>query len=91
MGKSICWRDKSVNSHQKARHWKADTVVSDHGKSKACFATLTERKTLFYIAVKMPKQKVETIADFSRPPGPCQLPVDRMSAAVACQKIRFLV
>ena len=53
-GKSIRKRDKSMYSRQEAGHWEADTVVSGQGKSKACFATLAERKTRFYIAVKMP-------------------------------------
>ncbi len=53
-GKSIRKRDKSVYSRKEAGHWEADTVVSGQGKSRACFATLAERKTRFYIAVKMP-------------------------------------
>ena len=47
-GKSIRKRDKSVYSRQEAGHWEADTVVSGQGKSKACFATLAERKTRYY-------------------------------------------
>ena len=31
------------------------------GKSKACFATLAERKTRFYIAVKIPDRRAETM------------------------------
>ena len=42
--KSIRKRDKSVYRRTEAGHWEADTVVSDWGKSKACFATLAERK-----------------------------------------------
>ena len=61
-GKSIRKRDKSVYSRKEAGHWEADTVVSGQGKSKACFATLAERKTRFYIAVKMPDRKAETMA-----------------------------
>ena len=56
-GKSIRERDKSVYSCKEAGHWEADTVVSGQGKSKACFATLAERKTRFYIAVKMPTEE----------------------------------
>ena len=62
LGKSIRKRDKSVYSRQEAGHWEADTVVSGLGKSKACFATLAERKTRFYIAVKIPARKAETMA-----------------------------
>ena len=60
-GKSIRKRDKSVYSRQEAGHWEADTVVSGQGKSKACFATLAERKTRFYIAVKMPDRRAQTM------------------------------
>ena len=60
-GKSIRKRDKSVYSRKEAGHWEADTVVSGQGKSRACFATLVERKTRFYIAVKMPDRRAETM------------------------------
>ena len=60
-GKSIRKRSKSVYSRTEAGHWKADTVVSGLRKSKACFATLAERKTRFYIAIKMPDRKAETM------------------------------
>ena len=45
-----------------AGHWEVDTVVSGQGKSKACFATFAERKTRYYIAVKMPDRKATTMA-----------------------------
>jgi len=61
-GKSIRKRDKSVYRRDIAGHWEADTVVSGQGKSKACFATFVERKTRYYIAVKMPNRKAETMA-----------------------------
>lgn len=61
-GKSIRRRDKSVYSRKEFGHWEADTVVSGQGKSKACFATLAERKTRYYIAVKIPDRKGETMA-----------------------------
>ena len=61
-GKSIRKRDRSVYKRDVAGHWEADTVVSGLGKSKACFATLVERKTRFYIAVKMPNKKADTMA-----------------------------
>ena len=62
-GKSIRKRDKSVYKRQEFVHWEADTVVSGQGKSKACFATLAERKTRYYIAVKIPDRRGETMAD----------------------------
>ena len=61
-GKSIRKRDKSVYRRAEAGHWEVDTVVSGQGKSKACFATFAERKTRYYIAVKMPDRKAATMA-----------------------------
>ncbi len=49
-------------AEKEAGHWEADTVVSGQGKSKTCFATLAERKTRFYIAVKIPDRKADTMA-----------------------------
>ena len=60
-GKSIRKRDKSVYSRTVAGHWEADTVVSGLGKSKACFVTLAERKTRYYIAIKLPDKKAVTV------------------------------
>ena len=48
-------------SRKETGHWEADTVVSGQGKSKTCFATLAERKTRFYIVVKIPDRKAETM------------------------------
>ena len=62
LGKSIRKRDKSVYRRKEAGHWEADTVVSGQGKSKACFATLAERKTRLYLALKIPNRKAETMA-----------------------------
>jgi IS30 family transposase len=62
-GKSIRKRDKRVYSRQVAGHWEADTVVSGLGKSKACFVTLAERKTRYYIAMKLPDKRASTIED----------------------------
>ncbi|MCM1043657.1 MAG: IS30 family transposase [Corallococcus sp.] len=61
-GKSIRKRDKSVYKRKEFGHWEADTVVSGHGKTKYCFATLAERTTRFYIAVKMPNRSAATMA-----------------------------
>lgn len=60
-GKSIRKRDKSVYKRKEIGHWEVDTVVSGIGKSKACFATLAERKTRYYIAVWMPDRKADTM------------------------------
>ncbi len=61
-GKSIRKRDKSVYKRLEFGHWEADTVVSGQGKSKTCFATLAERKTRFYIAIKIPNRNSQTMA-----------------------------
>ena len=61
VGKSIRKREKSVYSRKIAGHWELDTVVSGQGKSTACFATFAERKTRFYIAVKIPDRRVATM------------------------------
>ena len=62
LGKSIRKREKEIYKRKEAGHWEADTVVSGQGKSKACFATLVERKTRFYMALKMPDRKADTMA-----------------------------
>ena len=56
-------RDKQVYKRQEAGHWEADTVVSGLGKSKACFVTLAERKTRYYIAMKLPDKKAATVEE----------------------------
>lgn len=63
LGKSIRKRDKSVYKRIEAGHWEADTVVSGQGKSKVCFATIIERKTRFYLAMKIPNRHADTMAN----------------------------
>lgn len=36
-----------------AREWELDTMVSSRGQSKGCLATFIERKTRFYLAIKI--------------------------------------
>ena len=62
-GKSIRKRDRSVYKRKEVGHWEVDTVVSGQGKSKACFATLAERKTRYYIAVWIPDRKAATMEE----------------------------
>ena len=62
-GKSIRKRDKSVYTRKEFGHWEADTVVSGRGKTSACFATLAERKTRFYIAIKIPNRTGAAMAE----------------------------
>ena len=61
-GKSIRKRDKSVYKRKEFGHWEVDTVVSGRGKTKACFATIAERKTRYYIAIKLPNRTGEEMA-----------------------------
>lgn len=60
-GKSIRKQDKSVYDRKEFGYWEAYTVVSRQGKSKTCFATLAERETRYYIAVKIPDGRGETM------------------------------
>ena len=62
-GKSIRKRPKEVYKRKEFGHWEADTVVSGQGKSKVCFATIAERQTRFYIAVKIPDRTGRSMAD----------------------------
>lgn len=59
-GKSIKERPKEVRKRKTVGHWELDTVVSSRGKSKACLATIVERKTRFAFAVHIPNRKSET-------------------------------
>ena len=61
-GKSIRKRDKSIYKRKEFGHWEVDTVVSGRGKTKACFATIAERKTRYYIAIKIPNKTGEEMA-----------------------------
>ncbi len=61
-GKSIRKRDKSVYKRREFGHWEADTVVSGRGKAKDCFATLAERQTRYYIAIKIPNRTGEELS-----------------------------
>ena len=61
-GKSIRKRDKRIYKREEFGHWEVDTVVSGRGKTKACFATIAERKTRYYIAIKLPNRTGEEMA-----------------------------
>ena len=60
-GKSIRKRDKSVYKRKEFGHWEIDTVVSGLGKSKACFVTLAERKTRYYIVIKSENKTAQAV------------------------------
>lgn len=53
VGTSIAERPAEIKKRQSFGHWELDTVVSGRGKSKGCVATFVERKTRWYVAVKM--------------------------------------
>ena len=59
--RTIKKRPKSVYKRNEIGHWEGDTVESgrnDHTrKSKVCFITLAERKSRFYIAIKVPSRE----------------------------------
>ena len=54
-------RPRDIYKRLELGHWEGDTVESgryDHSrKSKVCFVTLAERKSRFYIAIKVPSRK----------------------------------
>ena len=60
-GKSIRKRDKSVYKRKEFGHWEIDTVLSGLGKSKACFVTLAERKTRYYIVIKAENKTAQAV------------------------------
>lgn len=62
-GKSIRKRDKSVYKRKEFGHWEMDTVVSGRGKSKSSFVTLAERKTRYYIAIKVNTREAKEVSE----------------------------
>lgn len=63
IGKSIRQRPKEVRKRETFGHWELDTVVSSRGNSKGCFATFAERKTRFYLAIKMPDRTASSMKE----------------------------
>ena len=61
IGTSMSERPKSVKKRQEFGHWELDTMVSSRGKSKGCLATFAERKSRFYIALKIPNRSKESM------------------------------
>ena len=51
--KTIKDRPQEVENRKTFGHWELDTMVSSRGQSKGCLATFVERKTRFYVAIKM--------------------------------------
>jgi len=61
IGTPISKRPKEVRKRTTFGHWELDTMVSCRGKSKACVATFIERKTRFYVALKMPDRTAHSM------------------------------
>lgn len=63
--RSMKKRPREIYKRIELGHWEGDTVESgrnDHTrKSKVCFVTLAERKSRFYIAIKVPSRKEEYV------------------------------
>ena len=59
--RSIKKRPKNVYKRDEIGHWEGDTVESGRNgfqrKSKTCFVTLAERKSRFYLAIKVPSRE----------------------------------
>ena len=51
--RTIIERPQEVENREIFAHWELDTMVSSRGQSKGCLATFVERKTRFYVAIKM--------------------------------------
>ena len=58
---SIKERPNAVKKRLEFGHWELDTVLSPRGKSKECLVTFAERKSRFYIALKMPNRSKESM------------------------------
>ena len=63
--RSIKKRPKDIYKRLELGHWEGDTVESgriDHKrKSSTCFVTLAERKSRFYIAIKVPNRQEQYV------------------------------
>ena len=51
--KTIKDRPQEVENRKTFGHLELDTIVSSRGQSKGCLATFVERKTRFYVAIKV--------------------------------------
>lgn len=64
-GRNIKKRPWEVYSRQTLGHWEGDTVesgrVAHQRKSQACFVTLVERASRYYLAIPVPNRKQETV------------------------------
>ncbi len=61
IGTSISKRPKEVRKRTTFGHWELDTVVSGRGQAKGCVATFLERKSRWYLAIKMPYRSASSM------------------------------
>ena len=61
VGTSISKRPKEVKKRMTFGHWELDTVVSGRGQAKGCVATFLERKSRWYLAIKMPNRSASSM------------------------------
>ncbi|WP_034551440.1 IS30 family transposase [Carnobacterium funditum] len=61
VGTSISKRPKEVKKRTTFGHWELDTVVSGRGQAKGCVATFLERKSRWYLAIKMPNRSASSM------------------------------
>lgn len=61
VGRSISERPEEIQSRHTVGHWELDTMVSSRGRSKGCLATFVERKTRFFIALKIPDRTASSM------------------------------
>lgn len=61
IGTSISKRPKDVKKRTTFGHWELDTVVSGRGQAKGCVATFLERKSRWYLAIKMPNRSASSM------------------------------
>lgn len=80
VGTSITKRPKEIKTRETFGHWELDSVVSGRGKSKGCLATFVERKTRWYIALKMPNRTAISMEHAIRTLQEC-LPTDAFQTA----------
>ncbi|WP_270349055.1 IS30 family transposase [Megamonas funiformis] len=57
----LSFRPKDVKSRRIFGQWELDTIISSSGKSKACLATFIERKTKFYVVIKIKDRTVPSM------------------------------
>lgn len=60
-GKSIEERPESVSERQVCGHWEIDTVIGHRAGRESVVLTLVEKKTDYYIAIKIPHKDADSV------------------------------